>query len=261
MSGRDAHRLTAAVGAALVLAVAQAAPAAAQAANPLAIRWDGTAASATTRLLTVDAGGPFSGALVRDGSRYATAALHVQGSSSTGNVAEVVSRSQGSSSNALSVVSHNRNDTAVGVSGAEAARGTLKVVHRRPDQATDDSAAAALSILLGGAGTRAQGIFVKPDAGVTLDGTTPLIHLRNDGTWTLKAYASGDLSASGSISAHGGDVRAVAGRVYGAEGLAVGNSVALPDATATPRTVTRAMPVFDGAGNRIGYVPVYAELP
>ncbi len=73
------------------------------------------------------------------------------------NGLEVVSTSTGTSSNAFSVVSTNPNDTAVGIRGAETGRGTVKITHVGTG---NDANAAAVSLLLSGSGTAAQGIYL-----------------------------------------------------------------------------------------------------
>lgn len=97
-------------------------------------------------------------------SQFDKPAMHVD-YAGTANAVEVSSTGTGTSGNALNVVSTNANDSAVGINGAEASRGTLKVVHNYPGQS--DASASALSLRSNGAGTAAQGIFFDSDAGTT----------------------------------------------------------------------------------------------
>ena len=92
---------------------------------------------------------------------------------------------------ALDVVSTNKADTAVGVRGREAGRGTVKITHGKPDE--HDANASALSIALEGAGTACQGIYIGNDAGNPTTGD--LLHIRNGGPGTdrLRLTAAGRL--------------------------------------------------------------------
>jgi hypothetical protein len=92
---------------------------------------------------------------------------------------------------ALTVVSTNALDTAVGVHGREEGKGTVKITHEKPDG--PDSNASALSIALLGQGTAAQGIYVGNDAGNQTTG--PLLHIRNGGPGTERLV----LSAEGQV--------------------------------------------------------------
>jgi len=93
-----------------------------------------------------------------------------------------------SSAEALDVVSTNVLDSAVGIRGQEAGRGTVKITHVKP--ASPDANAAALSIGLLGAGTQCQGIFIGNDAGNATSG--PLIHIRNGGPGSERLVLTGD---------------------------------------------------------------------
>jgi hypothetical protein len=148
-----------------------------------------------------------------------------------GDGLEVVSTSTGTSSNALSVVSNNPNDTAVGIRGAETGRGTAKITHVGTG---NDANAAAISLLLSGSGTAAQGIFLdSPGAGTT----GRLLNFRNAGVPQITASADGVLYARG--------------------GVAVGNSQA---ASAITGALMRKVEIFDAAGRSLGFIPVYAEI-
>jgi hypothetical protein len=98
---------------------------------------------------------------------------------------------------ALDIVSTNSRDTALGVRGREAGKGTVKITHARPDGS--DANAAALSIALEGAGTACQGIYIGNDAGNPTTGN--LLHIRNGGAdaerLTLTADGRLELPARG----------------------------------------------------------------
>jgi hypothetical protein len=182
-------------------------------------------ADAAGRLLTLRA----------DNALFPTAALHVD-YAGTGNAAEIVNSSTDPSSEALSVVSNNPQDTTLGVSGHETGRGTIKVTHTGTG---GDVNAAAISVNLVGPGTAAQGIFMNaPDPGTT----GKLLNLRNAGVEKLVLDATGNLTAAGRVSAAGG--------------LAVGNSVP----ASTLGAVVRRVPLYDQGGALLGYLPVYAGI-
>jgi hypothetical protein len=98
---------------------------------------------------------------------------------------------------ALDIVSTNAQDTALGVRGREAGKGTVKITHAKPDG--PDANAAALSIALEGAGTACQGIYIGNDAGNPTTGN--LLHIRNGGPgaerMTLTADGRLELPARG----------------------------------------------------------------
>ena len=104
-------------------------------------------------------------------------------------------------SEAVDIVSTNAQDTALGVRGREAGKGTVKITHAKPD--VSDANASALSIALEGAGTACQGIFIGNDAGNPTTGD--LLHIRNGGPGTdrLRLTSDGHLEVSRSVSAEG----------------------------------------------------------
>lgn len=107
----------------------------------------------------------------------------------TSHAVSINHQGTGLNSSALNIASNNVSHSALGVSGVETARGTIKVSHS--GTAGADASAAALSIDLMGAGTACQGIFVTSTTGGT---TGPLLHLRNGGTGALvQVAADGDL--------------------------------------------------------------------
>jgi hypothetical protein len=102
-------------------------------------------------------------------------AMHVD-YAGTSNAVEISSTGTGSTGNALNVVSTNASDSTLGVNGAEASRGTVKIVHNYPGQS--DVNASALSLRANGTGTAAQGIYFDAEDGGT---TGNLMKFRNNG--------------------------------------------------------------------------------
>lgn len=198
-----------------------------------ALNIDNTYATGAGAVIYSNAGAEAAGRLLNvrvDNPAFPTAVAQFA-SAGAGNGVEVVSTSTGTSSNAFSVVSTNPNDTAVGIRGAETGRGTMKITHVGTG---NDANASAISLLLGGAGTAAQGIFLDAPG----DGTTGrLLNLRNGGVPQITASATGVLYARG--------------------GLAVGNSQA---ASAITGAVVRKVEIFDAAGRSLGFIPVYAGM-
>jgi hypothetical protein len=197
-----------------------------------ALHVDNTRATGAGAVIYSNAGSDAQGRLLNvraDNPGFPTAAAQFA-YAGTGNAVEVVSSSTDTSSNALSVVSTNPNDTAVGIRGAETGRGTVKITHTGTG---NDGNASAVSLLLTGAGTAAQGIFLDSPE----ETTGKLLHLRNGGVPQITASAQGILYARG--------------------GLAVGNSV---KATAITGAVTRKLEIFDAQGRSLGFVPVYAAM-
>jgi hypothetical protein len=100
----------------------------------------------------------------------------------------------------LDLVSTNRLDTTLGVHGREEGKGTVKITHDKPPDASD-AGASAISIALRGAGTACQGIFIGNDAGEVTTGN--LLNLRNGGPGTerLVLRADGRLEIAGEVRA------------------------------------------------------------
>jgi hypothetical protein len=90
------------------------------------------------------------------------------------NAVEIVANTNDTSSNALSVTNYNTQDSAVGIKGYEAGRGTIKVSHIKNGS---DTNASGISIDLQGTGTAAQGLYV--DSTATGGTTGNLLRLRN----------------------------------------------------------------------------------
>lgn len=105
------------------------------------------------------------------------------------NAVEIVSNTNDSSSNALSITNNNQSDSAIGVIGYETGRGTIKVSHVGTGS---DSSASGLSIDLQGTGTAAQGVYVDSTASGGTSGN--LLRLRNQ---TLDRFV---VSSVGSLS-------------------------------------------------------------
>lgn len=198
-----------------------------------ALNLDNTHATGAGAVIYSNAGAEAAGRLLNvrvDNPAFPTAAAQFA-SAGAGNGLEVVSTSTGSSSNAFSVVSSNPNDTAVGIRGAETGRGTVKITHAGTG---DDANASAISLLLSGSGTAAQGLYLDaPGAGTT----GRLLNLRNGGVPQITASAGGVLYARG--------------------GLAVGNS---EPASAISGAVVRKVEIYDAAGRSLGFIPVYAGM-
>lgn len=95
----------------------------------------------------------------------------------------------GDNQTALNVVSNNRSNSAMFLSGKELDRGTLKIAHIGQADGSDASAA-ALSIDLQEAGTAAQGIFMTATDGPT-DGN--MLTIRNNGREDLVLKSTGRL--------------------------------------------------------------------
>jgi hypothetical protein len=114
------------------------------------------------------------------------------------------------SAEALDIVSTNERDTALGVRGHEAGKGTVKITHGKP--AGSDANASALSIALEGAGTACQGIYIGNDAGNPTTGD--LLHIRNGGpdSERMRLTAAGRLELA--VQGPGG-------------GLAIGNDATI----------------------------------
>ena len=149
-----------------------------------AVIYSNRGADALGRLLTVNQANPAN----------PQQAVRVQ-NAGTGHTVSIYHNPAGGagdpSAAAVDVVSTNQHDTALGVRGREAGKGTVKITHSKPDAA--DANAAALSIALEGAGTACQGIYIGNDAGNPTTGD--LLNIRNGGPGTdrLRLTAAGRL--------------------------------------------------------------------
>lgn len=117
----------------------------------------------------------------------------------SGHGVNISSTSTGTNANALLVTSTNPNDTTMGVSGTELAKGTIKVTHDKPAGAAgNDPNASALSLRTNGVGTAAQMIF--GDAEDTGGTTGKLINLRQVGVEKFVVHANGEVQLTETAS-------------------------------------------------------------
>lgn len=94
----------------------------------------------------------------------------------TGHNVNISHSGTGSNSSGLNVGSTNADHSAVGISGVETGKGTVKITHTGTGT---DGSASAISIDLAGTGTASQGIFITGTNGGT---TGNLVEARNGGT-------------------------------------------------------------------------------
>lgn len=94
---------------------------------------------------------------------------------------------------ALNVTSDNPDASTVQISGHELGKGTVKISHVGSADGSDGNAA-AISIDLKTAGTKAQGIFIDATSGGT---SGPLLQLRNGGTRQLRVWGDGRIQFDG----------------------------------------------------------------
>jgi Hyaluronidase protein (HylP) len=197
-----------------------------------ALMIDSSASSGAGAVLYTDAGAEATGRLMNlrvDNPAFAPAGLHVD-YSGTGNPVEVASTSPNPSSVAVNVTSASTGATALGVKAPTTGKGVVKITHTG---ATGDANGSALSLLLTGAGSAAQGIFL--DAPDTTAGQ--LLNLRNGGVPRLTLSPAGVLYASG--------------------GLATGDS---EPATAVTGPLVRRLALRDRTGQVLGWLPVYSDI-
>ncbi len=176
----------------------------------------------------------------------------------TGHGVNISHSGTGANSSGLNVGSTNAAHSAVGISGVETAKGTIKVTHTGTGT---DASASALSIDLAGTGTASQGIFMTGTNGGT---TGNLMELRNGGTGPVFRVTSTGTIALGSgtgapdvnLYRSAADVLKTDDKLITVVGLGVGNS----EAATTPGTVTRKMEVFDASGTSLGFVPIYDAI-
>jgi len=106
---------------------------------------------------------------------FSQAAAHVE-HNGTGHGMTVAHSGSGTNANALVVTSTNASDTALGVAGNCDSRGVVKSTHNKSGT---DTNASCISLLINGAGTACQGIFLDTESGVSTTGK--LLNLRQDG--------------------------------------------------------------------------------
>lgn len=131
-----------------------------------------------------------------DNPFYSQAAFYMNYDGNS-NAVEILSNSNDSSANALSLTSNNIFDSTLGVIGHELSKGTIKVSHYRPTDGTDSNAS-GISVDLKGIGTRAQGIYVdSTEVGGTLGN---LLRLRNTSVDKFVVDYQGNLTTTGNIT-------------------------------------------------------------
>jgi hypothetical protein len=214
------------------LAVAPQGPVSASTSSGGALLVNTSATSGAGAILYTNAGAEATGRLMNlrvDNPAFAPAGLHVD-YAGTGNPVEIASTSANPSSVAVNVTSASTGATALGVKAPTTGKGVVKITHTG---AAGDANGAALSLLLTGAGSAAQGVFL--DAPDTTTGQ--LLNLRNGGVPRLTLSATGVLYASG--------------------GLATGDS---EPATAIAGPVVRRLALRDRTGQVLGWLPVYSDI-
>lgn len=141
--------------------------------------------TATGRLLSVRA----------DNVGYATQPVYIENDGTSHGVT-IVHNSTGTNALGLNIVSVNPNDTALGISGRESGRGTIKSTHNKPDGVADTNAS-AISLLLDRVNvaetSAAQGIFLD----TTHQTTGKLLNIRNNGVEQLVLQPDGKVELLG----------------------------------------------------------------
>lgn len=154
----------------------------------------------------------------------------------TGHNVNISHAGTGASSSGLNVGSTNTAHSAVGISGVETAKGTVKITHTGTGA---DASAAAISIDLAGTGTAAQGIFITGTNGGT---TGALIEARNGGTGAVF-----NVSSTGAVGLGSGT---------GAPDTSVSrsgaNAIAVGTADLRVATAGRGLRVAEGANAKQG---------
>jgi hypothetical protein len=116
-----------------------------------------------------------------------------------GHALMVTHNSRGTNASAITAVSTNPNDTAVGIRGRETGRGTLKVTNERADGAANVNAAVVSlrAEALGAEQTNAQGIFFDAPG----QGTTgKFLNFRNRGVEQFTVASDGSVRLHGTVS-------------------------------------------------------------
>lgn len=117
-----------------------------------------------------------------DNPDFSQTAFHID-YAGTVNACEVVNNSNSNTSQAWNITSNNNNDSAVGISGKESAKGTVKIVHNKPSGA--DAGASVLSLRANGAGTQAHGIFFDSEQSGGTTGDLMLMRQNGVNTWRV----------------------------------------------------------------------------
>jgi hypothetical protein len=157
-------------------------------------------------------------------------------------------------SNALSVTvnepSNNTDllelDSALGVSGFELARGTVKITHNRPTNgaSNDDASASAISIVLQGSGTRAKALHCDTHATLTADAR--LVDIRTRGAAGGGTVANQRLVLIDKATGAGGANLLLFGATEPATGQ---GGVSLPNAAVAPAAVANQGTLYVSAGS------------
>jgi hypothetical protein len=131
-------------------------------------------------------------------------------------------------------------DSAVGVSGFELSRGTVKITHNRPTNgaSNDDASASAISIVLQGSGTKAKAIHVDTHATLTVGAR--ILDIRTRGTagggtvpnQRLVLIDKGTNAGNANLLLFG-----AAEPTNGAGGVSIPNAALAPDAVANQGTL------------------------
>jgi hypothetical protein len=149
-----------------------------------ALRVDNTLSNGLGALIYSNGGAGQSGRLLDinvANAGYDRAGVHMD-YAGVANAFEINNTGTGTANIALNVVSTNSSDSAVGISGSESTRGTVKIVHNKP--AGSDAGASALSLRTNGSGTAAHMIFGDSEDGATT-GDIMLMRQAGVNTWRV----------------------------------------------------------------------------
>jgi hypothetical protein len=155
-----------------------------------ALRVDNTLSNGLGALIYSNGGAGQSGRLLDinvANAGYDRAGVHMD-YAGVANAFEINNTGTGTANIALNVVSNNSSDSAVGITGSESTRGTVKIVHNKP--AGSDAGASALSLRTNGSGTAAHAIFFDAENGGT---TGDLMLMRQAGVNTWRVDKDGIL--------------------------------------------------------------------
>ena len=188
--------------------------------NALTIDQNGDAGASTSTggaLLIENTGNPGAGLIIYsnedgaangrllnirvDNSAFDQSALNID-YDGVSNAVTILNKGSGTSNLAFVVTSWNSNDTVIGATGNTTNRGIVKITHNQPS--SSDANAAALSILLAGTSTAAQGIFLDTDTNQVTTGN--LLTLRNNGTNKFIVDSDGSLTLGEKITFAFGEI-------------------------------------------------------
>lgn len=165
--------------------------------------YSNAAGTATGRLVNIRA----------DNVAFPQPALHVD-YDGVANAVEIVHNNNDSSSEALDITSYNEQDTTLGISGMQTARGVFKVTHDKPS--SDDSSASAISIVVNGVGSKAMGVYID---GTQSNTTGSLLVAKNWGQQLVKIDYNGTLILTGNVTEIPSCSAANEGAIYYNKGL------------------------------------------